>query len=167
MKFGFRRFSSLSVCASTVNEAVAEPSLGSPSLGHTTRPHFPILHQEVNGSKLVYLDNAATSQKPTVVLKTLQSYYEAYNSNVHRGIHFLSAKATDQYEAARRKVASFINASDSSEIVFTRNATEAINLVAYSWGLSNLKRDDECDCSLATTSSKSWGCFEICELKPI
>ncbi|KAL1337034.1 cysteine desulfurase 1, chloroplastic [Arachis hypogaea] len=143
VKFGFRRFSSLSVCASTVNEAVAEPSLGSPSLGHTTRPHFPILHQEVNGSKLVYLDNAATSQKPTVVLKTLQSYYEAYNSNVHRGIHFLSAKATDQYEAARRKVASFINASDSSEIVFTRNATEAINLVAYSWGLSNLKRDDE------------------------
>ncbi|RYR02898.1 hypothetical protein Ahy_B06g081729 isoform A [Arachis hypogaea] len=146
VKFGFRRFSSLSVCASTVNEAVAEPSLGSPSLGHTTRPHFPILHQEVNGSKLVYLDNAATSQKPTVVLKTLQSYYEAYNSNVHRGIHFLRqvyAKATDQYEAARRKVASFINASDSSEIVFTRNATEAINLVAYSWGLSNLKRDDE------------------------
>ncbi|XP_059659348.1 cysteine desulfurase 1, chloroplastic-like isoform X1 [Cornus florida] len=113
------------------------------SLGHTTRPDFPILHQEVNGSKLVYLDNAATSQKPNVVLKALQNYYEAYNSNVHRGIHFLSAKATDEYELARKKVATFINASDSSEIVFTRNATEAVNLVAYSWGLSNLKSGDE------------------------
>ncbi|MBA0728744.1 hypothetical protein Golax_001622, partial [Gossypium laxum] len=98
---------------------------------------------EVNGSKLVYLDNAATSQKPTAVLKSLQNYYEAYNSNVHRGIHYLSAKATDEYELARKKVAAFINASDSAEIVFTRNATEAINLVAYSWGLSNLKPRDE------------------------
>ncbi|KAJ1420937.1 Pyridoxal phosphate-dependent transferase, major domain [Sesbania bispinosa] len=143
VKFGFRRLSSLTVCASTVNEAVTEPTLGSPSLGHSTRPHFPILHQEVNGSKLVYLDNAATSQKPTAVLKALQNYYEAYNSNVHRGIHSLSAKATDEYESARRKVAAFINASDSREIVFTRNATEAINLVAHSWGLSNLKKEDE------------------------
>ncbi|KAG5011584.1 Cysteine desulfurase 1, chloroplastic isoform D [Glycine soja] len=140
VRFGFRR---VSVCASTVNETVAEPTVGSSSLGHSTRPHFPILHQEVNGSKLVYLDNAATSQKPTTVLKALQNYYEAYNSNVHRGIHFLSAKATDEYESARRKVASFINATDSREIIFTKNASEAINLVAYSWGLSNLKPDDE------------------------
>ncbi|XP_027932464.1 cysteine desulfurase 1, chloroplastic isoform X2 [Vigna unguiculata] len=102
-----------------------------------------LTQQEVNGSKLVYLDNAATSQKPTVVLKALQNYYEGYNSNVHRGIHFLSAKATDEYESARRKVASFINASDSREIVFTKNASEAINLVAYSWGLANLKPEDE------------------------
>ncbi|XP_020240606.1 cysteine desulfurase 1, chloroplastic isoform X1 [Cajanus cajan] len=143
VRFGFRRISSLSICASAVNEAVAEPTIDSPSLGHSTRPRFPILHQEVNGSKLVYLDNAATSQKPTAVLKALQNYYEAYNSNVHRGIHFLSAKATDEYESARRKIASFINASDSREIVFTKNASEAINLVAYSWGLSNLKADDE------------------------
>ncbi|KAL5064221.1 hypothetical protein RYX36_025958 [Vicia faba] len=114
-----------------------------PSLGHSTRPHFPILHQEVNGSKLVYIDNAATSQKPTAVIKALQNHYEGYNSNVHRGIHFLSAKATDEYESARKKVAAFINASDSQEIVFTRNVTEAINLVAYSWGLSNLKPGDE------------------------
>ncbi|EXC09684.1 Cysteine desulfurase 2 [Morus notabilis] len=99
--------------------------------------------QEVNGSKLVYLDNAATSQKPTAVLRAIQTYYEAYNSNVHRGIHYLSAKATEEYELARKKIATFINASDSSEIVFTRNATEAINLVAYSWGLQNLKADDE------------------------
>ncbi|KAF3455258.1 hypothetical protein FNV43_RR05706 [Rhamnella rubrinervis] len=139
----FRTLSaSLSVSASTLSEG--HPStLQSLTLGHFTRPDFPILNQEVNGSKLVYLDNAATSQKPTAVLKALQNYYEAYNSNVHRGIHFLSAKATEEYELARKKVASFINASDSREIVFTRNATEAINLVAYSWGLQNLKQDDE------------------------
>ena len=101
------------------------------------------LFQEVNGSKLVYLDSAATSQKPAAVLDALQNYYEFYNSNVHRGIHYLSAKATDEFELARKKVARFINASDSREIVFTRNATEAINLVAYSWGLSNLKPGDE------------------------
>uniref|UniRef100_A0A803KYL9 cysteine desulfurase n=1 Tax=Chenopodium quinoa TaxID=63459 RepID=A0A803KYL9_CHEQI len=104
--------------------------------------HFTTL-QEVNGRKLVYLDNAATSQKPSAVLKALQAYYEEYNSNVHRGIHFLSAKATDGYEQARKKVATFINAKESSEIIFTRNATEAINLVAYSWGLSNITAGDE------------------------
>ncbi|MFQ6651198.1 hypothetical protein Gotur_022525 [Gossypium turneri] len=133
-RLGFRRFSA------SISAAVNE---GFVSLGQLTRPDFPILHQEVNGSKLVYLDNAATSQKPTAVLKSLQNYYEAYNSNVHRGIHYLSAKATDEYELARKKVAAFINASESAEIVFTRNATEAINLVAYSWGLSNLKPRDE------------------------
>ncbi|KAK4479407.1 hypothetical protein RD792_014920 [Penstemon davidsonii] len=101
------------------------------------------LLQELNGKRLVYLDNAATSQKPTAVLNALRNYYESYNSNVHRGIHYLSAKATDEYELARQKVANFINASDSREIVFTRNATEAINLVAYSWGLANLKEGDE------------------------
>ncbi|XWS73679.1 hypothetical protein CRYUN_Cryun02cG0149200 [Craigia yunnanensis] len=132
-RLGFRRF-----CVSL--SAVKEVSV---SLGHLTRPDFPILHQEVNGSKLVYLDNAATFQKPTAVLKALHNYYEAYNSNVHIGIHYLSAKATDEYELARKKVATFINAPDSTEIVFTRNATEAINLVAYSWGLSNLKPGNE------------------------
>ncbi|CAM8949644.1 unnamed protein product [Rhodiola kirilowii] len=120
-----------------------QPSSSSSSLGHLTRNDFPILHQEVNGSKLVYLDNAATSQKPTAVLTALQNYYQNYNSNVHRGIHSLSAKATDEYESARKKVASFINAPDSREIIFTRNATEAINLVAYSWGMSNLQVHDE------------------------
>lgn len=148
LRVGLRRSSSsLSVSASAVREG--DPALGTVSLGHVTRPDFPILHQEVNGSKLVYLDNAATSQKPTAVLKALQHYYEAYNSNVHRGIHFLSAKATDQYELARKKVADFINASESGEIVFTRNATEAINLVAYSWGLTNLKPEDEVILTLA------------------
>ncbi|KAH9790339.1 cysteine desulfurase 1 [Citrus sinensis] len=139
-KSAIRRFSS----ALCVSSSPSVTSTDSVSLGHITRPDFPILHQEVYGSKkLVYLDNAATSQKPIAVLKALQNYYEAYNSNVHRGIHFLSAKATDEYELARKKVAAFINASDSGEIVFTKNATEAINLVAYSWGLSNLKSGDE------------------------
>ncbi|AQK57051.1 Cysteine desulfurase 1 chloroplastic [Zea mays] len=98
---------------------------------------------EFDDAKLVYFDNGATSQKPCSVMKTLDEYYRSYNSNVHRGIHALSAKATHAYEDARRKVANFVNAADSREIVFTRNATEAINLVAYSWGLSNLKEGDE------------------------
>lgn len=135
-----------SLCGASLAAQTQSPHPNSPplpSLGLSTRPDFPILHQEVNGSKLVYLDNAATSQKPTAVLNALHNYYEAYNSNVHRGVHFLSAKATDAYELARKKVATFINASDSGEIVFTRNATEAINLVAYSWGLTNLKPGDE------------------------
>ncbi|KAK1587522.1 hypothetical protein Q3G72_013818 [Acer saccharum] len=141
-RLGFRRFSFSSSSSLSPSVSVSAES-ESVSLGHITRPDFPILHQEVNGKKLVYLDNAATSQKPVAVIKALQNYYEAYNSNVHRGIHYLSAKATDEYELARKKVAAFINASDSREIVFTRNATEAINLVAYSWGLSNLKPGDE------------------------
>ncbi|CAN6678577.1 unnamed protein product [Malus baccata var. baccata] len=135
-----------SVTASTLKEGHSETPSAPPtsiSLGHLTRPDFPILHQEVNGSRLVYLDNGATSQKPTAVLKALQTYYECHNSNVHRGIHYLSAKATEEYELARKKVSNFINASDSREIVFTRNATEAINLVAYSWGLQNIKPNDE------------------------
>ncbi|KAL6984241.1 Cysteine desulfurase 1, chloroplastic [Sarracenia purpurea var. burkii] len=153
VRFGFSRFPPSSSCLSIVSAGASSSSssvvnkddqkLGPGSLGHTTRPHFPILHQEVNGSRLVYLDNAATSQKPTAVMKALQNYYESYNSNVHRGIHFLSAKATNEYELARKKLATFINAPESSEIVFTRNATEAINLVAYSWGLSNLNPEDE------------------------
>ncbi|XP_022153071.1 cysteine desulfurase 1, chloroplastic [Momordica charantia] len=140
-----RRFSSPFSVSASASTATETDSLhfASLSLGHTTRPDFPILHQEVNGSKLVYLDNAATSQKPIAVLKALQNYYEAYNSNVHRGIHYLSAKATDEYELARKKVASFVNAAEAREIIFTRNATEAINLVAYSWGLANLKSEDE------------------------
>lgn len=113
------------------------------TLADKVRLDFPILHQEVNGHPLVYLDNAATSQKPLAVLNALRDYYEGYNSNVHRGIHTLSAKATDAYEGARQKVANFINASSYQEIVYTRNASEAINLVAYSWGLNTLKPGDE------------------------
>ncbi|EFJ32663.1 hypothetical protein SELMODRAFT_86206 [Selaginella moellendorffii] len=132
-------------CASSAPAAAAAP----PALGDVTRPHFPILDQTVNGCKLVYLDNAATSQKPVAVLDKLQDYYSVYNSNVHRGIHALSAKATEAYEVARQKVANFINAETYREIVFTRNATEAINLVAFTWGLSTLREGDEVILSVA------------------
>ncbi|MEB3341927.1 SufS family cysteine desulfurase [Okeania sp.] len=113
------------------------------TLADKTRADFPILNQKINGKPLVYLDNAATSQKPLTVLNTWQKYYLKYNANVHRGIHTLSSKATDAYEGARDKVATFINAASRNEIVYTRNASEAINLVAYSWGLNNLKPGDE------------------------
>ncbi|CAI5514132.1 unnamed protein product [Closterium sp. Naga37s-1] len=103
------------------------------------------MHQEVPGGQpLVYLDSAATSQKPLQVINAMDDYYRRYNANVHRGVHYLSMLATEEYEKAREKVARFINtAQGPSEIVFTRNASEAINLVAYSWGLSNLSPGDE------------------------
>jgi cysteine desulfurase/selenocysteine lyase len=113
------------------------------SLAEQVRDDFPILHQEVHGKPLIYLDNAATSQKPKAVLDALLNYYQRDNANVHRGIHTLSARATDGYEGARDKVAKFINAASRNEIVYTRNASEAINLVAYTWGLANLQKGDE------------------------
>lgn len=107
------------------------------------RKDFPILHQEIHGKPLIYFDNAATSQKPTAVINSLKNYYEYNNANVHRGAHSLSGRATDDYEGARNKVAKFINARSRNEIVYTRNASEAINIVAYTWGLANLQKDDE------------------------
>ncbi len=106
------------------------------------RRDFPILDQKVHGKPLIYFDNAATSQKPRVVIEALRAYYEGYNANVHRGIHELSARATAAYEAARARVAKFINARSPDEIIFTRGTTEAINLVAATWGGSNLKPGD-------------------------
>jgi cysteine desulfurase/selenocysteine lyase len=113
------------------------------TLAALVRADFPILAQTVNGHPLVYFDNAATSQKPRAVLEALNHYYEYDNANVHRGVHALSARATDAYEGARDKVAAFVNAASRDEIVFTRNASEAINLVAYSWGMSQLQPGDE------------------------
>ncbi|MGF1497211.1 MAG: SufS family cysteine desulfurase [Elainellaceae cyanobacterium] len=113
------------------------------TLAADTRSDFPILQQTVHGKPLVYLDNAATSQKPTAVLEVLDRYYRQDNSNVHRGVHTLSARATDAYEGARDKVAAFVNAAHREEIIYTRNASEAINLVAYSWGLNSLQPGDE------------------------
>jgi cysteine desulfurase/selenocysteine lyase len=107
------------------------------------RRDFPVLHQRVHGRPLVYLDNAATSQKPSVVLDAIRQYYELDNANVHRGVHELSGRATDAYEGARERVRAFLNAATTREIVFTRNATEAINLVARSWGEENLRSGDE------------------------
>jgi cysteine desulfurase/selenocysteine lyase len=106
------------------------------------RRDFPILDREINGHRLVYLDSASSSQKPRVVIDAVADYYREYNANVHRGIYTIGEKATAAYEAARATVARFINAPDSHEIVFTRNATEAINLVAYSWGRRNIRRGD-------------------------
>src|ERR1044071_6245623 len=106
------------------------------------RQDFPILHQQVHGKPLVYLDNGATAQKPRAVIDTLVRYYEHDNSNVHRGLHALSMRATDAYEGARARVARFLNAADPAEIVFTRGTTESINLVASSWGGDNLKSGD-------------------------
>ena len=105
------------------------------------RADFPILDQKVHGFPLVYFDNAASSQKPRAVLDTLRRYYERDNANVHRGIHELSNRATAAFEAARERTAKFINARSANEIIFTRGTTEAINLVAYSWG-SRLKKGD-------------------------
>ena len=113
------------------------------TLAARVRADFPILDQEVNGNPLIYLDNAATSQKPLAVLNSLLNYYQKDNANVHRGAHTLSTRATEAYEGARDKIAQFINARSRQEIVYTRNATEAINLVAYSWGLNFLKPGDE------------------------
>lgn len=107
------------------------------------RQDFPILHQEIYGKPLVYLDNAATTQKPQIVIDAVSNYYSRYNSNIHRGVHYLSQQATDAYENARKTVQKFINATSTKEIIFTRGTTEAINLVACSYGRENLKQGDE------------------------
>ncbi|APO44884.1 cysteine desulfurase [Paenibacillus xylanexedens] len=107
------------------------------------REQFPILHQEINGHPLVYLDSAATSQKPHAVIEAVKHYYEFENSNVHRGVHTLGSRATDAYEGAREKVAKFINARRTQEIIFTRGTTTALNLVASSYARANCKEGDE------------------------
>ncbi|HLG86914.1 MAG TPA: cysteine desulfurase [Alphaproteobacteria bacterium] len=107
------------------------------------RQDFPILSRKVNGKPLVYLDSAASAQKPRQVIEAMSRFYEEDYANIHRGVHYLSQRATEAFENARAKVARFINASKADEIVFTRNATEAINLVAQSWGRKNLGAGDE------------------------
>ena len=106
------------------------------------RAEFPILNQKVHGHPLVYLDNAATSQKPVAVLDALRRYYEHDNANVHRGIHELSNRATAAFEAARTRAAAFLNARSADEIIFTRGTTESINLVAAAWGAQNVRAGD-------------------------
>jgi cysteine desulfurase/selenocysteine lyase len=104
---------------------------------------FPILSEKINGNRLVYLDNAATSQKPRVVINALIDYYRHMNANVHRGLHKLSETATAAYEKTRAHTAAFIGGVDTSEIIFTRGTTESINLVAYTWGEENIREGDE------------------------
>src|SRR5690606_8102111 len=107
------------------------------------RKDFPILQTKVYGKPLIYLDNAATTQKPYTVLQALENYYTQYNSNVYRGVHFLSQQATEAYEEARKKIAAYINARFDHEIVFTKGTTNGINLVASSFGKKFLKAGDE------------------------
>jgi len=107
------------------------------------RKDFPILHRTVNGKPLIYLDNAATSQKPQVVIDAITRYYETENANIHRGVHYLSQRATEDYEAARQTIRSYLNASAAHEIIFVRGATEGINLVAQTYGRRHVGAGDE------------------------
>ncbi len=107
------------------------------------RAQFPVLEREVHGKPLIYLDNAATTQKPLPVIQALDEYYRRYNANVHRGVHTLSEEATAAYENARLRIARFVNAPSPKQVIFTRNATESINLVAHTWGRANLGPGDE------------------------
>jgi cysteine desulfurase/selenocysteine lyase len=116
---------------------------GSPLDVAAIRADFPILGQEVNGHRLVYLDSAASSQKPRSVVEALGSYYEHDHANVHRGIHELSTRATEAYEGARERAARYMGAADSSEVIFVRGTTEGINLVAGAWGFDNIGEGDE------------------------
>jgi cysteine desulfurase/selenocysteine lyase len=110
---------------------------------HRIREDFPILKRKINGYPLIYFDNAATSQKPKQVIEAIKNYYENHNANVHRAVHTLSQEASQLYEDAHEEVAKFINAKGMDEIIFVRGTTEAINLVAYSWGCHSLKKNDE------------------------
>jgi cysteine desulfurase/selenocysteine lyase len=110
---------------------------------NSIRSQFPILHQEVNGNPLIYFDNAATTQKPKVVLDAIQQYYEVDNSNIHRGAHTLADRATQQFEETRESVRAFIGAKESAEIIFTRGTTESINLVAKTFGSAFIQKGDE------------------------
>src|SRR5436190_14186418 len=107
------------------------------------RKDFPILKETAHGKPLIYFDNAATSQKPQAVIDALTKYYSEYNANIHRGVHYLSGKASQAYDDARKKVHEFIGSKVEQEIIFTRGTTEAINLVASSWGRKNIAEGDE------------------------
>lgn len=113
------------------------------NLAKTIRKDFPILKTKAKGKTLVFLDNAATSQKPKAVIQTIKEFYESYNSNIHRGVYYIAEKATERYENTRSLVADFIGAKNSSEIIFTSGTTEAINLVAFAWGEQNIQKGDE------------------------
>jgi cysteine desulfurase/selenocysteine lyase len=129
----------------TTDKSAVAGTESTPRVARTTediRSDFPILSRQVHGKPLVYLDSAASSQKPLSVLETLDTYYKTYNANVHRGVYEISEQATAAQEKARVKVARFINARQSKQIVFTRNTSESINLVAYSWGNANIHAGD-------------------------
>lgn len=129
------------------------------------KKEFPIFDRKVNGKPLVYLDNASTTQKPRAVLDALVEYYSTMNANIHRGVHTLSEEATAAYEGVREKVAKFIHAREAAEIIFTRNATEALNLVAYTWGEKNIQAGDEIAVSALEHHSNLVPWQELCRRK--
>jgi cysteine desulfurase/selenocysteine lyase len=127
------------------------------------RDDFPVLRQKVHGKPLIYFDNAATSQKPRIVIDALNDYYERYNANVHRGLHALAERATKEYERAREKITKFINAPSPECVIFTRGTTESINLIAYSWARNNLKRGDEILLTWMEHHSNTVPWYQVCE----
>ena len=127
------------------------------------RDDFPLLRQKVHGKPLIYFDNAATSQKPRIVIEALNDYYERYNANVHRGLHSLAERATKEYERARERIAKFINAPSPECVIFTHGTTEAINLVAYSWARNNLKKGDEILTTWMEHHSNTVPWYQACE----
>ena len=127
------------------------------------RKEFPFLNLKPNGKQIVYLDNGATTQKPREIIDNIKNFYESENGNPHRGAHYLAMKSTEVYEGARQKVADFIGARKASEVVFLRNATEALNLLAYSYGLNNLKEGDEIVISIMEHHSNLVPWQEVCK----
>lgn len=127
------------------------------------RKEFPFLNLKPNGKQIVYFDNGATTQKPREIIDNIKNFYESENGNPHRGAHYLAMKSTEVYEAARQKVADFIGAKKASEAVFLRNATEALNLLAYSYGLNNLKEGDEIVISIMEHHSNLVPWQEVCK----
>lgn len=132
---------------------------------YAIRKHFPILSREVKGKPLVYLDNAASSQKPQAVIDALVNYYSGFNANIHRGIHSLAEEATAAYEATRDAAARFINSLSREQIIFTRGTTEGINLVAQTWGRQNIKKGDEVIISTLEHHSNIVPWYILCEEK--
>ena len=127
------------------------------------RKEFPFLNLKPNGKPIVYLDNGATTQKPREIIDNIKKFYESENGNPHRGAHYLAMKSTEVYEDARQKIADFIGARKASEVVFLRNATEALNLLAYSYGLNNLKEGDEIVISIMEHHSNLVPWQEVCK----
>ncbi|MDU6031670.1 MAG: cysteine desulfurase [Peptoniphilus harei] len=127
------------------------------------RKEFPFLNLKPNGKQIVYLDNGATTQKPREIIDNIKNFYESENGNPHRGAHYLAMKSTEVYEDARQKIADFIGARKASEVVFLRNATEALNLLAYSYGLNNLKEGDEIIISIMEHHSNLVPWQEVCK----
>jgi cysteine desulfurase / selenocysteine lyase len=134
-------------------------------MNQTIRQQFPALHQKIHGKDLVYLDNSATTLKPQVVIDAISEYYSTINSNIHRGIHYLSQRSTERYEQARETVAQFINASESYEVIFTKGTTDSVNLVAFSFGETFLEEGDEIIVSAMEHHSNLVPWQMVCERK--